>query len=66
MKREDFTALRVVIELALSISCSLLGGVYLGRFLGQRFGHPSLYLLAGILLGLLAGFGQAKRILLKK
>ncbi|MGI6658781.1 MAG: AtpZ/AtpI family protein [Dethiobacteraceae bacterium] len=66
MKREDFAAIRVVIELALSIALSLLGGVYLGRFLGERCGQPGLYLAAGILLGLVSGWRQVRRLLWKK
>ena len=57
MKREDFAAIRVVIELALSIALSLLGGVYMGRFLGERCGQPGLYLAAGILWVLSAAGG---------
>lgn len=56
----------VAMNLALRISLPLIGGVLLGQYLGRRFGNEPLFILVGVILGLLVGFRQAIRMLLKK
>ncbi|MBS4030322.1 MAG: AtpZ/AtpI family protein [Clostridiales bacterium] len=63
---EDMSGMGVAINLALTISLPLIGGVLLGQYLGRRFGNEPLFILVCVILGLLVGFRQAIRMLLKK
>ncbi|NLM47175.1 MAG: AtpZ/AtpI family protein [Firmicutes bacterium] len=65
-KETDFSGLLTVCRVAAGIALPLLAGVLLGRRLGERFGHEPLFVAGGALLGLITGFRQAMRLLLKK
>jgi F0F1-type ATP synthase assembly protein I len=62
----NLSALGLAVRVALSISLSLLAGIYIGRYLGRQFGNEPFFLLFCAALGLVAGFREAIRLLLKK
>jgi len=63
---EDYSGLGLAVNLALFIVAPLLAGIFLGQYLGEKFGNPPLFIILGVLLGLFVGFRQAIRLLLKK
>ncbi|NLN06744.1 MAG: AtpZ/AtpI family protein [Firmicutes bacterium] len=65
-RETDFSGLLTVCRVAAGIALPLVAGVLLGRRLGERYGHEPLFVAGGALLGLVSGFRQAVRLLLKK
>lgn len=64
--RNDLQALGLIVNLGLSVAAPLLAGILLGRFLGERYGCQAFFVAAGALLGIVSGFLQAYRLLVKK
>jgi F0F1-type ATP synthase assembly protein I len=65
-KDTGFSGLLTAFRLAAGIALPLVAGVLLGRRLGERYGQEPLFVAGGALLGLITGFRQAVRLLLKK
>jgi|CZCB01.1.fsa_nt_gi F0F1-type ATP synthase assembly protein I len=64
-KKKGFRALLLAVDTALGIALPLLAGIFLGLYLDKRFLVKPLFLIAGILLGLLTAFNYVYRLLLR-
>jgi F0F1-type ATP synthase assembly protein I len=56
----------MAVQLALTFALPLVVAIFLGQYLGSRFGNEPLFIIGSVLLGLFVGFRQALRLLLKK
>jgi F0F1-type ATP synthase assembly protein I len=65
-KPEDAAGLGMAVQLALTFALPLVVAIFLGQYLGSRFGNEPLFIIGSVLLGLFVGFRQALRLLLKK
>ncbi len=64
-KKKGFHAFLLAVDTALGIALPLLAGIFLGLYLDKRFLAKPLFLIAGILLGLLTAFNYVYRLLLR-
>lgn len=68
-RKLDFHALKnltLVSHIGLVMILPIIGGVYLGHFLDQRLGTGSLFLLVGIVLGVVTAFMNLFKIAVRK
>lgn len=69
MRKLDFKALQnltLVTHIGIIMILPIFGGVYLGSYLDTRFGTGSIFLLIGIILGVVMSFMNLFKIALRK
>lgn len=69
MRKLDFDALKnlsLVSHIGIIMILPIIGGVYLGNYLDTRFGTGSLFLLIGVLVGVVTAFMNLFKIGIRK